>query len=185
MSLIINKTAGLSAVAVLLLASSLSVQAAPESATVNITASVVDNTCTPDWDAAGVSVPMGSAHVSDFNQKGDVALTKEFDLKLKDCGDASTKVKVTANGTGDTDDTSAFVNQTDVDGGGASGVAITIFGGEKQDTQLLPDGSASTEYAIADSAADMKFLAKLEMSGAKAVTTGDVKSVVNMTIDYE
>ena len=58
MTLMIKKTL-LTAATVSLLALSPGIQAASDSATVNITATVVDNTCTPQWSTNGVDVAMG------------------------------------------------------------------------------------------------------------------------------
>ena len=65
MTLMIKKTL-LTAATVSLLALSPGIQAASDSATVNITATVVDNTCTPQWSTNGVDVAMGRVSLKDF-----------------------------------------------------------------------------------------------------------------------
>ncbi|ARZ00123.1 fimbrial protein [Yersinia ruckeri] len=187
MLLTVNRTSKLNIIALILLTSSGGALAASDSATVNITATVSDNTCTPEWDSAGVDVPMGKASLRDFASQGDVALTKIFNLKLDNCGQGASRVKVTASGEPDNYDPKAFKNVIDASSSGAGGVAITIFGDATQSTQMMPDGSSSVEYDVDSESktVDMKFLAKLEQSSSTAATAGDVKSVVNMTVDYE
>lgn len=187
MFLTTNRVSKLNIIALILLTSSESALGASDSATVNITATVSDNTCTPEWDSAGVDVPMGKASLRDFASQGDVALTKTFNLKLDNCGDGASRVKVTSSGEPDNYDPKAFKNAIDASSGGAEGVAITIFGDASQSTQMMPDGSSSVEYDvdIESKTVDMKFLAKLEQSGSAQVKVGDVKSVINMTVSYE
>ena len=155
-------------------------QAATDSATVNITATVVDNTCTPEWTGA-VQVAMGRASARDFTGEGSVGATNTFHLKMKDCGSGTTKVKVKATGTADAN-TDLFKNE---DASGAAGVALAIFGDASQSTQLKPN-SGEAEYDITGNATpDLAFKAELRQSGTAAPTTGDVKSAITLTITYE
>lgn len=158
-----------------------SAQAASDSATVNITASVVDNTCTPQWNAGGVDVAMNRVSLLDFGED-KVAATKNFTLSLANCGAGATTVKVHAVGTSDSVDSTLFNNTAP---SGATGVGIGLWGGETQATQLNPDGSNSVEYTIADSKVDMVFLAKLMKSGDATPSVGEVKSTVTMMVDYQ
>lgn len=162
----------------------LPVQAASTSAKVNITATVVDNSCTPSWADAGVDVALGRASLADFGSQGAVAQTKAFNLKLTDCGADTTKVNVTASGTADTSDAGAFANSSS-ETGAATGVGFTLWGDDSQSTQLTPDGLTSVEYAAADQAINMNFLAKIEQDSAATPTAGDAKSTVTLTINYE
>ncbi|MBP2167370.1 type 1 fimbria pilin [Erwinia toletana] len=185
MSLITNKMAALASVVVALFTVSLNTQAASESATVNITAEVADNTCTPEWGSSDVNVQMGKASQHDFNGKGKVVLTKPFTLKLKDCGDAASQVTVIANGMVDSGDADAFANTLSTESGGAGGVAILLYGGEGQNKKITPNGATPVIYKVTGHKVDMDFTAKLEQSSAATVTAGNVKSVVTMQINYE
>ncbi|MCU5774373.1 type 1 fimbrial protein [Erwiniaceae bacterium BAC15a-03b] len=185
MSLITHKITALASVVVALFVSSLNAQAASESATVNITAEVADNTCTPEWGSSEVNVLMGKASQHDFTGKGKVVLSKPFTLKLKDCGDAASQVTVTASGLVDAGDADAFANTLNAESGGAGGVAILLYGGEDQSKKITPNGATPVTYKVISHKVDMNFTAKLEQSSAAAVTAGNVKSVVTMQINYE
>lgn len=156
------------------------------SATVHITATVVGATCTPTWTAGDkVEVALGLVSDTDLAGVGDVGTTKPFSLSLKDCDDGVTKVAVVAMGTADSADSKAFANTAG--DGAADGVAVTLFGGDDQKTQLAPGGDA-IEYAVKDGAVDMTFLAKLERSAAvpdKGTKDGAVESTASLYMTYE
>lgn len=174
-----NTRAGL--ITVSLLMSVMNAHAASDSATVNITASVVDNTCTPQWSEGGVNVAMNRVSLNDFGADR-VAATKNFTLSLANCGSGATTVKVRAAGTSDMTDSALFRNSA---AGGATGVGVGVWGDSAQATQLLPDGSNNVEYTIADNRVDMVFQAKLMKSGVEAPSIGEVNSVVTMMVDYQ
>lgn len=174
---IVKYTAALSLIATCLFSNA---QAATDSATINLSATVVDNTCTTEWSTAGVDVNMNRVSLQDFSDK--VGASKNFTLSLKDCGADTTTVKVTATGTPDDQDNTLFSN---TEAKGASGVGFSIWGGSTQATQMKPDGSGTAEYTITDGKADMVFLAKLMQTGTDTPGTGEVKSIVTMTVDYQ
>lgn len=155
--------------------------AASDTATVNITATVVDNTCTPQWSDSGVSVDLNRVSLNDFGTN-KIGAEKTFTLSLTDCGSDTTKVTVTASGTEDGTDSSLFSN---LESDGATGVAVAIWGDSSQSTQLTPDGLTSAEYTVSNQAVDMTFLARLMQTGDTTPTAGSVRSTVTLTMDYE
>lgn len=155
--------------------------AASDSATVNVTATVVDNTCTPQWSDSGVSVDLNRVSLKDFGAD-KIGAEKTFTLSLTDCGSDTTKVVVTASGAEDNTDSRLFSN---LESSGATGVAVAIWGDSTQSTQLTPDGLTSAEYTVSNQAVDMTFLARLMQTGDTAPTAGSVKSTVTLTMDYE
>ncbi|MGA4368253.1 fimbrial protein [Pantoea ananatis] len=156
--------------------------AASNSAILNVTATVVDNTCTPGWPAAGVPVQLGRASLKDFDGAGAVGASKPFELDLKDCGSGSTYVTVTANGTPDTNNQSLFANGSSA---GATGVGLGLYGGNDQTTSLLPNGSNSVKYTVMDSKVSMGFIAKLIQSNATKPTSGEFTSIVTLNVAYD
>lgn len=187
MALSVQKVGSVSVIAAALFAASWGAQAAvadAASATVNITAEIVGKTCTPSWKAGtAVSVDLGKVSTGSLAAAGDVGSLKPFTLSLKDCDSGVTKVAVEAAGTADSDDASAFANTAA--SGAATGVAVTLFGGEEQSKQLTPDSSKVVEYTVTDGAADMTFLAKLERTTSEAVTEGKVSSTATLYMTYE
>lgn len=170
----------ISAIAASLLMASSAANAASDSVPVNITATVVNNTCTPDWSVSGVNVDLSRVAVKDF-ASDKVGSTKTFTLNLKDCGSDATKVTVSASGAADSTDASLFSNTVS----STSGVGVGIWGGASQDTQMKPNGDGSVEYSISNNAANMTFMAKLMQTGDTSPVAGEVKSTVTMTITYQ
>lgn len=159
----------------------INVYAASDSAKVNVTATVVDNTCTPSWSASGINVPLGRASLRDFTGTGSSGISKPFTLDLEGCGSGSTSVTVTADGTPDATNQTLFGNGTS---SGADGVALGLFGGSNQTTQLLPNGGSSVDYQIVDNKVSMGFIAKLIQTKSSAPTAGDFSSVVTLNVAY-
>lgn len=158
---------------------SMNANAASDSVPVNITATVVENTCTPSWELSGMNVDFSRVSVKDFGV-GKAAGQKSFSLSLKDCGANATKVSVTASGSPDGTDSKLFANSVST----TSGVGVAIWGGPSQSTQMTPDGQVSVEYPITDNASTMTFSARLMQSGSTAPVAGDVKSTITMTVTY-
>ena len=169
------------AIAMLALGASWSASAASDSVGVVVTATVVDNTCTPQWSPSGVMVEMGRVSIKDFGADGTGA-TKPFIISLTDCGSDTTKVTVTATGTEDIVDSSLFAN---VLADGASGVAVGLWGGADLSTQFVPNGAISVEYPVVNQSVDMSFIAALMRTGANAPGAGAVKSTIGLVVNYE
>lgn len=172
------KKAGLAGAITTALLLSTGAQAASDTAQINITATVVDSTCT--LDTSKVPVDLGRAAGRDFAAAGDVGASATFKLHLSNCGADVTKVKVTASGTPDDDNSELFKNT-----GAATGVGVAVFGDANQSTQLKPDGNA-VEYDITgQKEADLPFKAELRQSADTKPGTGDVVSVLTLTLTYE
>jgi len=158
------------------------------SANVVITATVTAKTCTPGWSATdGVKVDLGKVASSDMANKGDIGALKPFTLALTDCDAGVTNVEVTSSGNPDSTDTDAFANGATGDNA-ATGVAVTLFGGPSQNTQLTPSSKNAVTYPVnaTTHAVDMMFMAKLENSGLKdGITAGNVSSNATLYMTYE
>lgn len=156
--------------------------AATDSAVISIIASVVDNTCTPDWTGV-INVPLGRVAARNFTGAGVVGASDTFNLQLKDCGGDATKIKVTAAGNPDDSNPELFKNEAS--SGAATGVAVAIFGDSTQSTQLKP-GSGEAEYDISGNVAPvLTFRAELRQNSDTAPKTGEVQSNVTLTLAYE
>lgn len=154
---------------------------ADDTTTFSITQTVLVPTCTPEWTAGKpTEVPLGTVN-SAGNKGKDNIVSKDFTLSMKDCTNVN-KVKVTASGTPDTQDTMAFKN-TAADAA-ASGVAVYLLGGPQTDTRLSPDGNTFVEYSVTDSAVSMGFKAVLEGTGGD-ITGGAVTVPVTLNMTYE
>lgn len=192
MSLNMKKIGTVSMTAAALLAALWGVQADAAddntpAAQVKVTATVTGKTCTPTWNATKAeTVMLGNVADTALANVGDVGTTKPFTLSLNDCDSGVTKVNVWAAGMPDSADTAAFKNTAST--GAASGVAVTLWGGDDQSTQLTPDKRSSVAYTVTDGAAAMTFLAKLQRTAAvgdEQTKDGAVESIATLYMGYE
>lgn len=154
--------------------------AAIDSATINITANLVENTCTPQWSDAGLSVDMNRVSLNDFGNER-VAAIQNFTLSLDNCGGASRTIKVHATGSSNSFNPSLFSNTAE---NGATGVAVSLWGGSSQMTKMLPNGGTSVEYTVTEHKVDMVFQVRLIKNYLEKPGVGYFSSVVTMMIDY-
>ncbi|MGJ0193045.1 fimbrial protein [Pantoea sp. RRHST58] len=153
---------------------------AGDMASVDVTATLVNRTCTPDWtnDPNKTNIKLGTIDAASA-AKGDLK-TVEFTLGLTDCNDVK-KVKVTAQGHAHPSATTEFGNTAS---NGALGFAVHLEGGPNEDTRLKPDASTSVTYPLTNNAVDMKFKATLEKVADKT-TSGEFSAPITLTMDYE
>lgn len=156
------------------------VMAFGNSANIEITGEIVSNTCTVDKTT--VPVDLGRVSVNDFNNtNGSTAGLTAFTVTLKDCGEDTTSVLVSASGTNDDDDNEAFkLNNTD----GAQGVAVLIKD-ENQRVLIPNDASSTSEYSILPQKGenDLQFFAEYVKTGA--IKTGAANTSATLNIDYK
>ncbi|WP_158083412.1 fimbrial protein [Pantoea latae] len=159
--------------------------AADDSATINVTATVKDNTCTPGWDTNGTTVDLGNLNGAHLTAKGAEVGKKSFTLALKECGKGAKTVKVTAAGTADSSDADGFA--VDSGDGAATGVDVYLYatGSDGKEVALKPDGSNSVEESIAQGDSTLNFAASVKQSSDTAITTGSINSNVTLNMDYE
>lgn len=155
--------------------------AASDSAIITITGKVLANTCTIDEASAKQSITLSDIADRDIKGVGKTGGEKNISIVLKDCGAAASNVVVTASGTPDDDDTTAFAN-TATDG--AEGVGLYFYQTDGS-TKFKPDGSAEETSALTPSA-DNTLTYKAAYVGTKdTVKAGDFSTVVNMKFDYQ
>jgi Fimbrial protein. len=154
---------------------------AGDTTTITVTATIVNRTCTADWTSNPnkLKVPLGTIDAADGTKSKDLK-SVEFTLGLTKCTDVNT-VKVTATGKAHPDAATEFGNTVT---GGATGYAVHLEGGAKEDTRLNPDGSTSVNYTVTDNAVDMKFKASLEQV-SDTTTSGEFSAPITLTMVYE
>lgn len=168
-----------------LLSLSQSTFAADESATINISATVKDNTCTPGWSSGGTTVDLGTLNAGALTAKGAEVGKKDFTLDLKACGKGAKMVKVTASGTADANDASGFAINSEE--GAATGVDVYVYGTntDGNEVALQPDGSNYVEQNIAAGDNQLKFAASVKQDSDAAPEVGNIASTVTLNLDYE
>lgn len=166
----------------------------PGQATVKFTATVTDQTCTPQWQSNnGVTVDFKKVSAKDLKTTGSVGSALPFSLKLKDCVGV-TGVTVRAGGTADIGYANAFANST-TGATAAKNVGFVLMGGAQQDTVLVPNDDTSTvEYKMPSTtdgdsttyATDLTlpFLAEL-VATADTATAGPAAGEATLYMTYE
>lgn len=152
---------------------------AGDTAQINVTASVIVRTCTPDWGASPQEVPLGTVDGSGKKGQDNIA-SKDFSLHLKNCTGVK-NVEVTATGSADSQDNKAFQNAaTDSP---AEGVAVYLTGGS-DNARLVPNSNTGVNYPVSGGDVTMGFKAVLEGNGDN-LTGGAVKVPVTLNVNYE
>ena len=164
-----------------LLLAPLQVFAASDVATVTISGTVRDNTCTLDNTSPSITLPSVSAR--DFGStKGTVLGKTKVTLLLKSCGSEAATVRAVASGTADSGDTNAFANSSK-NNGVAGGVGLYFY---KTDGEALlsPSGSVSEDIAISpDQDNSINFYAAY-VATSDTVTAGNFLTVVSIRFNY-
>lgn len=109
--------------------------------TLNLTGSIRDSTCALSQDSKDFTVSLGSISRKQFSLKGDVAQSKDFGIKLENCGKDVKSVRVTFSGTPDADDATALA----LEPGGATGIGVQILDGNMNPIKLT---EASLPYPL-------------------------------------
>jgi len=168
---------------IMLLSSSLisGVNADGNTATLNITGRVLANSCTVDTSSAVQNIRLPDIGDRDLSGKGRTGGEKTIDITLKNCGEATSSVIVTASGGTDADDLSAFANTA---AGGAAGVGLYFYQTDGK-TLFRPDGSIK-ETSVLQPAVDNTLTYKAAyVSTQETVKAGSFSSVVNLRFDYQ
>lgn len=180
MQLIFKNSGILSVMAAFLFTASggISLAASRSSATIDISVTVKALTCTPDWAGKGATVDFGKISLKDFSSTvGQVASERKFTLSLTECDASVSKVKVTATGTPDPNESRYFANN-----GTAKGVGLKLY---DTDTLATLGNGESAEFYVANKSAEMNFSAQLVNTGGAALTTGNIASFVTLNMTYE
>jgi type 1 fimbria pilin len=157
---------------------------AGDTANITVTATIVNRTCTTDWtdNTRKTTIALGTVDGTKMTAKGDIGATGETTLGLSGCNGVN-KVTVTASGSADSGDASAFANSA-TGNTAAKGVAVLLKGGTDEGTVLKPDGTTSVVYNVAHNAVNMTFKAFLEGNG-NAVTDGAFSAPITLNMAYE
>lgn len=173
---------GLVTAVVLLYGMSGSSFAAFDTSAITINGRIVANTCVIDDASAKQTV--GLADIADRDIKGKTGGEKQINIVLKNCGSGIDKVLVTASGSGDSDDPTAFTNAIAKEDGGATGVGLYFYQTDGS-TKFKPDGN-DTESNKLQPSQDNTLTYKASYVGTKdVVTAGNFSTVVNMRFEYQ
>jgi major type 1 subunit fimbrin (pilin) len=144
--------------------------------TINFTGTITAVPCEIDTSATDSAVSMAKVFANDFTGVGTTTGTTNFQIALKNCGDATSGATVTFSGTADSANTKALKTTGD-----ATGVALQLI----DDTGTPVDvGTASKTYAIAKGANTFSFAARY-IATADTVAGGQANSQALFSLTYK
>ncbi|SFT37833.1 Pilin (type 1 fimbria component protein) [Kosakonia arachidis] len=157
---------------------------AGDTATITVSGTVVNRTCTEGWTSADTHIELGTVDASTMKSKHDIGASKDFTLTLTNCSSDVKTVKVTATGTADPALSEAFKNT-----GTATGVDVSIWSGpglSEFGTELIPNNqSTAIAFKPANGVVDMSFRVKLGQDSDATVTAGTVSALITLNMNYE
>ncbi|CPR21579.1 fimbrial protein [Brenneria goodwinii] len=166
--------------ALLLAALAPSVQADLGLSNMQLTVTVIANSCVVSQDSVNKTVDLGSWASKQFigTQKSPEATP--FQINLEDCAAAATGVQVTFSGTQDATDGTMLALSSDST---ATNLAVEIL---DKDRNQIPLGQASEVYALTANAssASLMFYGRYVRTGA-AVTPGSANADATFTLSYQ
>lgn len=162
--------------------------AASDPVSIEITGTLLNNTCTIDETNSDLSPSMGELSVRDLKGKGATLGNRDIKIALKDCGkDITRGIDVSAKGTNDDaqDNGTGFKNATTVEAGGASGVALQFYETDKS-TPFTTDGNTKETISsgLNDGTNTLTFAAAY-ISTTDEPAAGAFSTTVELTLAYK
>ncbi|EBL5810473.1 long polar fimbria major subunit LpfA [Salmonella enterica subsp. enterica serovar Newport] len=148
--------------------------------TIKFTGEIVDAPCVVSTDSQNQEVVLGQVKKNIFKAIGDKSSSKPFQIKLED-GDitSNTKVNVSFNGVGDTDD--ATLVSVNTEAGAATGVGIGIYDNANKLVEMNT-GKSTTTLAAGQT---VLYYTANYVATKDTVTTGYGNAEVDFNLSYE
>ncbi|EAA8439126.1 long polar fimbria major subunit LpfA [Salmonella enterica subsp. enterica serovar Michigan] len=148
--------------------------------TFKFTGEIVDAPCVVSTDSQNQEVVLGQVKKNIFKAIGDKSSSKPFQIKLEDCDITSnTKVNVSFNGVGDTDD--ATLVSVNTEAGAATGVGIGIYDNANKLVEMNT-GKSTTTLAAGQT---VLYYTANYVATKDTVTTGYGNAEVDFNLSYE
>lgn len=156
-------------------------QATAHDGTVNITGSILDNTCSVSSDSKNISVVLGNVDSRQFDTAGAGARYEPFTIHLENCGAAASRLRVTFSGIADA--ASPQLLAVTAGTGSAQGVGIGIYDTSKT---LIPLNTAGEDTPLTanQSSVSLPFFARYVADG-QTVTTGPANATTTFSLAYD
>jgi type 1 fimbria pilin len=148
--------------------------------TINITGSIIGNTCTVSADSKAIKVSMGDVDSKSFSRVGDGTADQPFNISLEKCGSSASRVSITFSGVQDSQEASLLA----ITGGSgaATGLGVGIYDKEKN---VIPLNSPGGEMSLMpnQALATLNFYARYVANGS-TVTAGVANAACTFTLSY-
>lgn len=152
-----------------------------EDASISITGTIRDNTCSVSSDSQSKQVNLGNISSKQFQKAGDGSPAQVFMINLEKCSTQISSISVSFTGTADKNNPDLLA--LDEGSSYASGLAVGIYDAERQ---LVPMGKASGTYTLPDgqTSTSLKFFARY-LSTQNTVTSGDATATTTFVLNYD
>ncbi|QUG77039.1 fimbrial protein [Erwinia sp. E602] len=158
--------------------------AASDSAIITLTGRVLANTCTIASGSETQTIQLANVADRDIKGKGTTAGEKTIEMVPEECGTAASAVKVSASGSADADDKTAFANGITAKSDGATGVGLYFY--QTDGTKKFnPDGSVTEKSKLTPSENNTLTCKAAYVATKDSITAGEFRTVVNMNFEYE
>ncbi|MEC5317762.1 fimbrial protein [Brenneria populi subsp. brevivirga] len=147
---------------------------------IQLTVTLLANSCIVSQDSANQTVDLGSWASKQFIGESKSPQPTRFIITLQDCGAAASGVQVTFTGTQDAQDSSLLALSSDST---ATNVAVAIL---DKDRNRIPLGQASEVYTLSanSNSEQLAFYGQYVRTGA-AVTPGSANADATFTLNYQ
>lgn len=155
-----------------------SAMAASDTATITITGTVKDNTCTLDKSDIPVTLP--DVSIRDFAGEVDKEIESvSIPVSFSNCGSGSTNISVVVSGSDDSDSSSGKVFKNT---GTATGIGVVLY--DANDTKFNTNGTTIGQLIdVKDGSATATYVAKY-ISTKNIITAGTVSAVLTAKFIY-
>lgn len=155
--------------------------AGAEDASISITGTIKDNTCSVSPDSQSKQVNLGAISSKQFQKAGDGSPVQVFMINLEKCSTQVGNITVTFNGQADSKNPDLLA--LDEGSGNASGLAVGIYDASRN---LVPVGKPSADYTLetGQTSAALKFYARY-IATDDTVTAGNATATTTFVLNYD
>lgn len=152
-----------------------------DDASVNISGTILDNTCSVSPDSQDKQVSLGNISSKQFQKMGDGSPVQVFVINLEKCSTQVSNITVSFTGLADSKNTDLLA--LDAGSGNASGLAVGIYDASRN---LVPVGKPSGNYTIQPGQANvaLKFFARY-IATENTVTSGNATATTTFVLNYD
>lgn len=161
------------------------IAASEEPVAINITGTIINNTCTVDTNGSDLNPELAPVSARDLKGVSTTAGQMDINIALKDCGkDITRGIIVTADGTPDSSDPDGYAFMNSYTGeGAATGVGLRFYKTDKQ-TPFKTGSDTETISGLTEGNNTLTFAAAY-VSTTDIPQAGKFSSQVNLTIEYQ
>lgn len=150
---------------------------------INISGTVIDNTCVVSPVSQNMIVDLLTHSTKQFFKQGSTSEMVPFSVELTDCGSSSTGVKVGFNGATVATDSTLLINESASDA--ATGIGVQLLNANREIITVNQDLSSTDWTPIQGGVSNtLNFYARM-VANVYPVTAGFIKASATMILEFE